>query len=318
MRLELVACHSRTIGGEWHLKGVVLLTYGTPSSLEKVGAYYTHIRGGTRPTDEQLSELVERYRAIGGSSPLVEITENQRRGLQSRLQRDGSTTRVYAGMKHSPPFVEDAVKQASRDGVDELLGVPLTPNYSKMNTETYVLAVEMANNALPSKMKLEFARSWNTNPILIEAWAGRVREALAKLPADCSLVFSAHSLPERTLAEGDQYRARLLETSELVAKRVGREEWTFAFQSAGHTGEPWLGPDILQHLQSLYDGGARAFLIAPVGFVSDHLEVLYDIDVECRSWAKLHGVRLERCRMLNDSDDFIDCLHSLVVERGFA
>lgn len=300
------------------MKGVVLLTYGTPSSLDRVAAYYTHIRGGRRPSDEQLSELVERYRAIGGSSPLIEITESQRRGLQARLQRDGSTTRVYIGMKHSPPFVEDVVKQASRDGVDELLGIPLTPNYSKMNTETYVLSVEMANDALPSRMKLDFARSWNTNPLLIEAWASRVRDGLAKLPPDCALVFSAHSLPERTLAEGDQYRARLLETSELVAASVGREDWTFAFQSAGHTGEPWLGPDIVPHLQDLYDGGARAFLIAPVGFVSDHLEVLYDIDVECRSWAKLHGAELDRSRMLNDSGDFIDCLHSLVLERGFA
>jgi ferrochelatase len=299
------------------LKGVLLLTYGTPSSLEEVEAYYTHIRGGQRPSDAQLADLMGRYKAIGGSSPLIRITESQRRKLQTRLELEGSTTRVYCGMKHSPPFIADVVKQASEEGVEELLSIPLTPHYSKMNTETYVISVEMANNSGPSIMKLDFARSWNTNPILIEAWAGRIKQAQAYLPAGNSLVFSAHSLPERTLAQGDPYRSRLLETSEVVASRAGREEWSFAFQSAGHTGEPWLGPDIIDHLQSLFEKGQQSYLIAPVGFVSDHLEVLYDIDVECIRWAKDHGVRLARCQMLNDTDEFIGCLHSLVVERGF-
>lgn len=300
------------------MKGVVLLTYGTPSSLDGVEAYYTHIRGGQRPSKAQLSDLVGRYKAIGGASPLIRITENQRRKLQAKLELEGSSTRVYCGMKHSPPFIADVVKQASQEGVKELLSIPLTPHYSKMNTETYVLSVEMANNSSPSKMRLDFARSWNTNPILIDAWSGRIKEAQATLPAGSSLVFSAHSLPEKTLAQGDQYRSRLLETSELVASRVGSEEWSFAFQSAGHTGEPWLGPDIIEHLQSQFESGQRSFLIAPVGFVSDHLEVLYDIDVRCAGWAKEHGVRLARCKMLNDSEEFIDCLHSLVVEWGYA
>ncbi len=300
------------------MKGVLLLTYGTPSSLEGVEAYYTHIRGGRRPSDAQLADLVNRYKAIGGSSPLIRITESQRRKLQARLELEGSSTRVYCGMKHSTPFIADVVKQASEDGVEELLSIPLSPHYSKMNTETYVLSVEMANNSRPTRLKLDFARSWNTNPILIDAWVARVRQAQGNLPEDNSLIFSAHSLPERTLVEGDQYRSRLLETSELVAARASRKEWSFAFQSAGHTGEPWLGPDIIEHLQSLLETGKNSFLIAPIGFVSDHLEVLYDIDVECTRWARDHGVRLVRCQMLNDTDEFIDCLHSLVVERGFA
>ncbi len=299
------------------MKGVLLLTYGTPSSLEGVEAYYTHIRGGRRPSDSQLAELVARYKAIGGGSPLIRITESQRSKLQAKLQSDGSPTRVYCGMKHSPPFIADVMNQASEDGVEEMLAIPLTPHYSKMNTETYVLSVEMANNSAPSKMKLDFVRSWNANPILIQAWVERVREGQAGLPAEHSLVFSAHSLPERTLAEGDQYRNRLLETSEAVASRVGRADWSFAFQSAGHTDEPWLGPDIIEHLNALFESGRRSFLIAPIGFVSDHLEVLYDVDVECRGWARSRGATLTRCRMLNDSDDFIDCLHSLVEERGF-
>ncbi len=300
------------------MKGVLLLTYGTPSSLEGVEAYYTHIRGGQKPSEAQLADLVSRYRAIGGTSPLIRITENQRAKLQSRLEREGSSTRVYCGMKHSPPFIADVMRQASEDGVKEMLAIPLTPHYSKMNTETYVLSVEMANNTAPSRMKLDFVRSWNTNPRLIEAWARRIEEAQTNLPGETSLIFSAHSLPERTLAQGDPYRSRLLETSELIASRVGRENWSFAFQSAGHTGEPWLGPDIVEHLQGLYDGGQRSFLVAPIGFVSDHLEVLYDIDVECAGWARDHGARLARCRMLNDSDEFVDCLDSIVVEWGYA
>ena len=300
------------------MKGVLLLTYGTPSSLDEVEAYYTHIRGGKRPSDAQLADLVGRYKAIGGSSPLIRITDGQRAKLQSKLKGEGSSTRVYCGMKHSTPFIADVMKQASEDGVDEMLAIPLTPHYSKMNTETYVLSVEMATYNSPNKMKLDFVRSWNTNTKLLDAWAKRVEAAQAGLPRDYSLIFSAHSLPERTLAEGDVYRSRLLETSELVASRVGREDWSFAFQSAGHTGEPWLGPDIVEHLQSLFDGGQRNFLVAPIGFVSDHLEVLYDIDAECMGWAREHGASLVRCKMLNDSDEFIDCLHSLVVERGFA
>jgi ferrochelatase len=301
------------------MKGVLLLTYGTPGSLEAVEAYYTHIRGGNRPSNSQLADLVARYNAIGGSSPLIRITGSQRLKLQARLQREGSSTRVYCGMKHSPPFIADAMKQAAKDGVDEMLGIPLTPHYSMMNTETYVLAVEMANNGAPPRMKLDFVRSWNTNPRLIDAWVERVRSAQASLPRKNALVFSAHSLPEKTLEQGDQYRNRLLETSETVASRVGRkDDWSFAFQSAGHTGEKWLGPDIIEHLQGLYDDGQRNFLIAPVGFVSDHLEVLYDIDVECAGWAKQHRAKLARCEMPNDSDEFIDCLHSLVEERGFA
>jgi ferrochelatase len=299
------------------VKGVLLLTYGTPSSLDQVEAYYTHIRGGKRPSDDQLADLVARYKAIGGSSPLIRITEGQRTKLQAKLKSEGSSTRVYCGMKHSPPFIADVMRQASEDGVDEMLAMPLTPHYSKMNTETYVLSVEMANNSAPSKMKLDFVRSWNTNPRLIEAWARRVEQAQASLPRENSLIFSAHSLPERTLVEGDQYRAHLLETSELVAARIGREQWSSAFQSAGHTGEPWLGPDIVEHLQGLFESGQRSFLVAPIGFVSDHLEVLYDIDVECRGWANDHGASLVRCKMLNDADDFVDCLHSLAVERGF-
>jgi protoporphyrin/coproporphyrin ferrochelatase len=299
------------------MKGVLLMTYGTPGSLDEVEAYYTHIRGGQKPTEAEVSNLVERYKAIGGISPLIRITESQRDGLQRRLAREGSQTRVYCGMKHSRPFIDEVVKRAAEDGVDQLLSIALAPHFSKMSTGAYQLAVEMANQSIGSRLRLDFVPSWHTNPILIRAWADRIVEAKA-LPPEYSLVFSAHSLPEKILSQGDPYRSQLIETSELVAGALDRDEWSFAFQSAGHTRERWLGPDIIEHLRALAEGGHDSFVIAPIGFVADHLEILYDLDVECRAWAKEAGVRLERCNSLNDSKEFIDCLRSIVTEKGFA
>lgn len=300
------------------MKAVLLVTYGTPRSLEEVEAYYTHIRGGQKPTEAQLAELKERYKAIGGVSPLVRITESQANKLQGALDRRGSTTSVYCGMKHSSPFVAEAMEKASEDGATEMLVIPMSPHYSKFNTETYVVAAEGANSRLRAPLRLDFVRSWNKNPLLLDAWAARLRAALGGAPPETSVVFSAHSLPESTLAQGDTYRSNLLETAGLVASKAEVPQWTFAFQSAGRTREPWLGPDILEHLQQLFDGGSRNFLVAPIGFVADHLEVLYDIDVECRRWAEERGASLKRCEMPNDSDDFVACLDSIVAERGFA
>jgi len=300
------------------MKAVMLMAYGTPKTIDDVEEYYTNIRGGRKPSPEEVKSLVDRYRAIGGMSPLVRITEGERSKLQASLAASGSKTRVYSAMKHAAPFIGDVVKQASDDGVDELLSIALAPHFSKMSTGTYNLAVEMANSALPRRMRLDFVPTWHTHPKLIAAWAKRVRRAQTALPPGYSLVFSAHSLPERILAQGDPYQFELLETSELVARQVGKEGWTFAYQSAAHTHEPWLGPDILDHLQRLADKGRRDFLVAQIGFVSDHLEILYDLDVECVQWARDHGSKLVRCESLNDSDELIECLHSLVAEKGYA
>lgn len=286
--------------------------------MEDVEAYYTHIRGGRKPSAEQLADLVGRYRRIGGTSPLTRITEAQRSGLEKALQRLGSQTRVYAAMKHSPPFIADAVLDAGDEGADEILGVALAPHYSKMSIGSYQVALEEGRAAATRSIKLQMVQSWHDNPKLISAWALRVERAGKQLADGYSLVFSAHSLPERILAEGDPYNDQLLRTSDLIARKVGKGDWTFAFQSASETGEPWLGPDILQHLQVLYDGGAREFVSAPIGFVSDHLEVLNDIDVECQEWAASGGARLERCESLNATPEFIDCLISVIRSRGFA
>jgi ferrochelatase len=299
------------------LKGILLMTYGTPRSLEAVEEYYTNIRGGSRPTDAETEDLRKRYEAIGGASPLVKITESLRDKLQRRLQEEGSETLVYSAMKHSEPFITDVVKQASADGVERLLSLALAPHFSKMSVGTYMLAVEMASGSLPFKMELDSVSSWHTNQKLIGAWVTRIRRAEQKMRDEHSLVFSAHSLPEKILANGDPYRYQLMETCELISAALSRNEWSFAFQSAGHTKDSWLGPDILDHLQDRLDQGYTNFLIAPIGFVANHLEILYDIDIECRRWAEKTGAKLERCEMLNDDDDFVKCLQSVVAERQF-
>jgi len=299
-------------------KGVVLMAYGTPRTLDDVEAYYTHIRGGRNPSEEELSDLVERYRAIGGTSPLIEITRKQSSGLNDRLVRAGSNTRVYAAMKHSPPFIASVVRQASDDGIDELLVIALAPHYSRISIGSYIASVREANEGLSSRMKLTFVESWHDHPALVDVWSRRVDDAASRMGKQRFwLVFSAHSLPARILAEGDPYATQLLATSDLVAKRAGKKDWSFSYKSASQTHEPWLGPYILEHLESLRAKGERSFLIAPIGFVSDHLEILYDLDVECAQWAKGAGVGLRRCESLNDSSEFLDCLFSIVRDKGF-
>jgi ferrochelatase len=299
-------------------KGVMLMAYGTPGTLGDVEAYYTHIRGGRKPSEESLADLVGRYKAIGGTSPLTDITERQRRGLEEALTKAGSDTKVYAAMKHSPPFISEVVGRASEEGVDRLLTVALAPHFSRISIGAYIAAANAANEGLPTKMKVESVESWHDNQYLVSAWRTRVLDAVARAGEGAWPVFTAHSLPTKILQEGDPYRDQLLATSGLVAEKSGIGEWSFAFQSASKTGEPWLGPDILEHLESLRDSGERKFVIAPVGFTADHLEILYDIDVETQEWAKGAGVSVTRCASLNDTPEFIECLLSLVGARGFA
>ena len=298
----------------------MLMAYGTPRTLGDVEAYFTHIRemyrGGGKPSREEISELTERYRRIGGTSPLIEITENQKKKLQAKLTSVGSSTIVYSAMKHSPPFIADVVEQASGDGVDELFGLALAPHYSSISVGTYIQAMNEVNLKLARPMKVQYVTSWHDNPLLIEMWTEKVVEAGLKLGEESSLIFSAHSLPERIL-KTDPYKDQLLETSKLVGVRLNRPDWSFCFQSASQSREPWLGPDIQEHLESLYTRGERNFLLAPVGFVADHLEILYDIDIECKEWARNRGAKLERCVMPNDSPKLIDCLYSIAASKGF-
>lgn len=299
------------------MKGILLMAYGGPKSLDQVEAYYTHIRGGRKPSGEQLEDLVSRYKAIGGSSPLSDITQKQAEGLERALREEGEEPRVYAGLKHSAPFVGDALRRASSEGVTELLCIALAPHYSNMSIGGYARAVDEANSTMGNPVRVTFVKSWHTNQKMLSMWARRIRDARRGAGSDASVVFSAHSLPERILRDGDPYKDQLMQTSTLIAELAGVRDWSFTFQSKSETGEPWLGPDILEHLQSLYDNGRRSFVLAPIGFVSDHLEILYDIDMECREWAEKRGVSLVRCESPNDSEEMVETLLEIVRERGF-
>lgn len=284
--------------------------------MEGVEAYYTHIRGGRKPSPEQLADLEARYRAIGGPSPLLKITQDQADALRGSLAGSRSQTRVYAGMKHSEPFIGEAVARARSEGVSQLLCVVLAPHFSGMSVGGYFRAIEEANKG--GDLTTRFVKSWHENPLLVALWAQRIRALQPSAGERAEVIFSAHSLPERIIREGDPYKDQLLKTSELVAGAVGGLPWSFAFQSASTTGEPWLGPDILTHLQARYDSGVRSFIMAPLGFVSDHLEILYDLDVECRGWADETGAQLHRCPSPNATPEFTACLRSIVDAEGFA
>jgi protoporphyrin/coproporphyrin ferrochelatase len=276
---------------------VVLMAYGSPERIDDIRPYLEDIRAGRPVSEAAVEELAERYRRIGGRSPLDEITERQRTALERELGIP-----VYVGMKHWRPRIADAVETALEHGADRLLGIVLAPHYSTLSIAGYR---ERLEEALDGRAELAFVESWHDHEAFIAALADRVRGT------DAHVVFTAHSLPERILAAGDPYRDQLLETSRLVAERAGVERWSFAFQSGSPTGEPWLGPDILEELDALHERGVRKVLVAPVGFVSDHLEILWDLDVEARERAAELGLDLDRIESLNDDPAFIRALADL-------
>jgi len=277
---------------------VVLMAYGSPTRPEDIPAYFEDIRGGRPVRREAVAELVERYRRIGGSSPLNEITERQRAALELELGAP-----VYVGMKHWTPRIAEAADEALGEGAQRIVGLVLAPHYSSISIGGYR---DRLAEAVGDRAELVMIESWHDHRPLLDILADRIRGT------DAHVVFTAHSLPERILAEGDPYKDQLLETSRLVAERAGVENWSFAFQSASPTGEPWLGPDILEELERLHAEGVRKVLVAPVGFVSDHLEILWDIDVEAREKAAELGLELDRIESLNDAPEFARALAMLV------
>jgi ferrochelatase len=274
------------------------MAYGSPERPEDIRPYLEDIREGRPVSDEAVAELTERYRRIGGSSPLGEITERQRAALERELGAP-----VFVGMKHWPPRIADAVEQALAGGAETIVGLVLAPHYSRLSIEGYR---ERLERTLADRAELRFIEHWGTHEAYLEALADRVRGR------EEHVVFTAHSLPERILAEGDPYREELLETSRLIAERAGLGSWSFAFQSASPTGEPWLGPDLLDELDALHARGVEAVVVCPIGFVSDHLEILWDIDVEARERAAELGLELDRIESLNDDPNFIRGLADLV------
>jgi ferrochelatase len=277
---------------------VVLMAYGSPERLEDVPAYYADIRGGRPIAPENLADLVERYRRLGveDSNPLNEITESTRAALERELGLP-----VYTGMKHWTPRIADAAARAA--DADRVVGLVLAPHYSALSIKGYRDQLEQA---LDGSAQLRFVESWHDDPAFLDVLADKVRGTHAHV------VFTAHSLPARILEQGDPYKDQLLETAQLVAERAGIDDWSFSFQSESPTGEPWLGPDILDHLRALHADGVRKVLVCPVGFVSDHLEIRWDIDVEAMDLASELGLELGRIEMPNDEPRFIAALAEIV------
>jgi ferrochelatase len=282
-------------------EAVILMAYGSPERLADVPAYYADIRGGRPIAPENLADLVERYRKLGieDSSPLNAITEQTRAALEEELGLP-----VYTGMKHWSPRIADAAQAALAAGADRVAGVVLAPHYSALSIKGYRDQLEQA---LAGRAELEFVESWHDETAFVDLLAERVRGTQSHV------VFSAHSLPERILAMGDPYKDQLLETSRLVSAAAGLDgRWSFSFQSESPTGEPWLGPDILDHLAALREDGVTDVLICPVGFVSDHLEIRWDIDVEAQERAAELGMRVDRIEMPNADPVFVRTLAGIV------
>jgi ferrochelatase len=276
---------------------VILMAYGSPERPEDVPAYFSDIRGGRLVRPEAVAGLADRYRRIGGS-PLNRITEEQRARLE-----EATGLPVYVGMKHWAPWIAEAVERALAGGAQRLVGLVLAPHYSRLSIGGYR---ERLEQALDGRGELLFVDSWHDHEPYLELIAERVRGT------DAHVVFTAHSLPERILAEGDPYRDQLLETSRLVAERAGVADWSLAFQSESPTGEPWLGPDIVPELERLHDAGVSRVLVAPVGFVCDHLEILWDLDVVARERAAELGLELDRIELPNADPAFVQALVGLV------
>jgi protoporphyrin/coproporphyrin ferrochelatase len=279
---------------------VVLMAYGSPERIDDVPAYYADIRGGRPIAPENLADLVDRYRRLGieDSNPLNAITEATRAALEAEVGLP-----VFTGMKHWTPRVAEAVEQALAAGAKSVVGLVLAPHYSRLSIAGYRRLLE---EALGGRAALHFVDSWHDEPGFVSLLAERIRGT------DAHVVFSAHSLPARILAEGDPYQQQLFETAELVARAAGVADWSFSYQSESPTGEPWLGPDILDHLTELRERGVERVLVCPVGFVSDHLEIRWDIDNEAIDRARELGMELSRIEMPNDDPAFVAVLAALV------
>jgi protoporphyrin/coproporphyrin ferrochelatase len=309
--------------------GVLVMAYGTAAGPDDIERYYTDIRGGRAPSPEHLQELRDRYEAIGNVFPLLETTAAQAEGIVERLNADadGRTYRAYLGMKHSPPFIPEGVDRMRGDGVERGVGIVMAPHWSGMSVETYVQRVQQAGDHGETP-RFTFVRRYHDHPAFIAFLADRVAEALDALPDDAregaAVIFSAHSLPVRTLADGSQrcktcdcddscrYRDALQETADLVAARLGLGTHLIAWQSAGRTADPWWGPPVEDVIHQLAMQGHSAVVVCSAGFVADHLEVLYDLDIEARQIAEEAGIAFARTRMPNADPGYLDVLAQVV------
>ena len=286
--------------------GVLLMAHGTPSSLDEMPEYLRLVRGGRPPSDELIHEMRENYAAIGGRSPLTDITEAQAAALRERL---GPGIPVAVGMRNWKPFIKTALEELAAAGVTRVIGIPLAPQFSSLSVQKYI---DAARSALPDGMQFESVESFHTHPLLLDAFAERIWSAQPK--PDELVIFSAHSLPERVIASGDRYADEVAETARGVAERVGIKKYVRAYQSAGRTPEPWIGPSLEQVIDER-SVNTRKFLVVPIGFVCDHTEILFDIDVQAARVAREFATTLRRTESLNTSPTFIAMLDDIVHAR---
>lgn len=287
--------------------GVLLMAHGTPSSMDDMPAYLTLVRGGRPPSAELVEEMRHNYEAIGGRSPLTEITLAQAEALRTRL---GPEVPVAVGMRNWRPFIKDALLDLASAGVTRVIGMPLAPQFSALSVQKYNDAAALA---LPPGIRFEAVDSYHEHPLLIDAFAERVRAAQPR--ADELVVFTAHALPVRVIQSGDPYADEVAATARGVAERAGIVRYRQAYQSAGRTPEPWTGPDLNELIDEASSSGTRKFLVVPIGFVCDHTEVLFDIDVQAARTAREFATTLRRTESLNTSAAFIALLEALVRQR---
>jgi ferrochelatase len=291
---------------------VLLMAYGTPRSREEILPYYTDIRRGRPPTEEQLSDLTARYEAIGGLSPLAALTEAQRDALQTALNNIAPNTyHVALGLKHAAPTIEDAVQQLAQEGFTKIVALVLAPHFSSFSIGQYIDRATTA--ATPHGISVVGITSWATEEAFIDFLAADMSAKLATMPAATHVLFTAHSLPQRIIDAGDPYPAELRSTAVAVAAKVGLTEnaqWSIAWQSAGRTPEPWIGPDILDVIDQLatQSNPATGVLVSACGFVADHLEVLFDLDIEASHRAEQHGLAFARTECVNDNGAIMNAL----------
>lgn len=300
--------------------GLLVMAYGTPYSEADIERYYTHIRHGRKPSDEQLADLTGRYEAIGGISPLAKITESQARGLCDRLNelQDEIEFKLYIGLKHIEPFLEDAVAEMHKDGITEAVSMVLAPHFSTFSIKSYNGRIKEEAEKL-GNLKITSIESWYDEPKFIQYWSDRVSEAFAAMTEEqrekACLIVSAHSLPEKIKELGDPYPDQLQETADLIARAAGVENYEVGWQSAGQTPEPWIGPDVQDLTRELHEQkGYTTFVYTPVGFVAEHLEVLYDNDYECKVVCDDIQATYVRPEMPNAQPQFIDSMADVVLK----
>ncbi|WP_029270509.1 ferrochelatase [Virgibacillus alimentarius] len=301
--------------------GLLVMAYGTPYKEEDIERYYTHIRHGRKPSEEALQDLTDRYKAIGGISPLAQITKEQAQALETKLNelQDAYQFNMYIGLKHIEPFIEDAVKQMAKDGIEQAISLVLAPHYSTFSVKSYnQRAADEAKKY--GKTTITSVESWYDEPGFIHYWAEQINSTYNQMTAEerekAVLIVSAHSLPEKILQGGDPYVEQLNETAKLISEETGIKNYEVGWQSEGNTPDPWIGPDVQDLTRDLFEQkGYRTFVYAPVGFVADHLEVLYDNDYECKVVCDEIGASYYRPEMPNSHPQFIETLARVVLKK---